>query len=348
VSANSPARQGVITEAVWNVVMPGTPVPTLDQRINALVLTFEATDFGGRPEWNFCQDGPHDNPTAPNFVCKNKSDPCSMLTWGPRGATVGGGREIQWVLWLARQDNAVLVDTAFGSESAAMQRFLKLKKDDEAKCPNDPPVEKFMCSVWITPARRAIWTKALTDLGNAPTVQAVYNRLYASNDFDGGKVARFFRFWGELGLTPTQADYAYFVDRATQTAGPARKPADFEAQVAQVRTCLAGEPAAVTANAKARRCYSRNNLPPNQAALRLGRDVAFYKDGYPSLTTGEVTAWTNYKLITIADLAIADGTAYGAYSAPPIGTDGPVPDSDDLTPEEKSICPATVLNPIRN
>ena len=52
-----------------------------------------------------------------------------------------------------------------------------------------------MCAVWITPARRAIWTNALRDLGNAPAVQAVYNRLYASNDFDGGKVARFFRFW---------------------------------------------------------------------------------------------------------------------------------------------------------
>jgi hypothetical protein len=111
VPANSPARQGAITEAVWSLVMPGVAVPTLDQRVSALVLTFEATDFGVPPEWNFCQDGPHDNPMAPNFVCKNKSDPCSMLTWGPRGATVGGGREIQWVLWLARQENATLIDS---------------------------------------------------------------------------------------------------------------------------------------------------------------------------------------------------------------------------------------------
>jgi hypothetical protein len=76
--------------------------------------------------------------------------------------------------------------------------------------------------------------------------------------------------------------------------------------------------------------------------------VAFYKDSYPPLTSAEQTAWSNYKKITISDLAISDATAYGAYSAPSIGTEGPIPDSDDLTPEENSICPATVLNPVRN
>jgi hypothetical protein len=348
VPANSPGRQGAITQAVWNGVMPNIPAPSLDQRVNALVLTFEATDFGSPPEWNFCQDGPRDHPTAPGFVCKNRSDPCSMLTWAPRGATAGGGREIHWVLWLARQDNQALIDNAFGAEASAMQRFLRLKADPERKCPNDPAIEKFMCAVWITPARKAVWNKALVDLGNAPAIRAVFDKLYASRDFDGGKVARFFRFWSELGLAPTQADYAYFVDRATQTNGPARDATDFANQVAQVRTCMPGEPSSVNGNAKARRCYSRNNQPGNQSTLRLGRDVAFYKDSYPPLTSAEQTAWSNYKKITISDLAISDATAYGAYSAPSIGTEGPVPDSDDLTPEENSICPASVLNPVRN
>ncbi len=56
VPADSPARTGAITEAVWRVVMPDVPVPSFRQRTEALVLSFEATDFGEKPEWNFCQD----------------------------------------------------------------------------------------------------------------------------------------------------------------------------------------------------------------------------------------------------------------------------------------------------
>jgi hypothetical protein len=344
----SPAREGAITQAAWSAVMGAQPAPTLDERIGALILTFEATDFGLPPEWNFCQSGPHDNPTAPGFVCYNKSDPCSFLTWGPHGATVGNGREIQWILWLTRQTNPALVDDAFGSEKSTMQRFLSLRTDPDNKCPNDTAGEKFMCTVWITPARQAIWNDAIAKLGTSSIVRSNYDRLFRSNEFDGGKIKRFFRMWSELGLTATQADYAYFFDRATQTSGPSPDEDTFQAQVAEVRNCVANEPSSININARARRCYSLKHRSGKQPDQRLGRDVAFYMDQYPALTDEEAHEWGRYKRITIGDLAITDATPYGAFTAPSIGSEGPTPNSENLTPEEKIACPTTVLNPIRD
>jgi len=54
--ATSLAREGALTEAVWQAVMGTDPVPSLQDRANALVFSFEATDFGDTPEWNFCED----------------------------------------------------------------------------------------------------------------------------------------------------------------------------------------------------------------------------------------------------------------------------------------------------
>src|SRR5687767_11384491 len=57
VPADSPARDGVLTEGVWRAVMGEVPAPTVQDRAHAMVLSFEATDFGDPPEWNLCQDG---------------------------------------------------------------------------------------------------------------------------------------------------------------------------------------------------------------------------------------------------------------------------------------------------
>jgi len=67
------------------------PVPSLQDRANALVFSLKRRFFGDTPEWNFCEDSKarqiRSRPPAPSFVCYNSSDPCSYLTWGPRGAT---------------------------------------------------------------------------------------------------------------------------------------------------------------------------------------------------------------------------------------------------------------------
>src|SRR4029078_3974717 len=155
----SAARSGAITEAVWRAVMADVAVPSFRERTDALILSFEATDFGEQPEWNFCQDskakaGGQFAPREPGAVCYNESDPCSFLTWGPRGATAGQGREIQWVIWLAWQRAPADVERIFAGEFASVQRFFNLKGNPQNLCRHGAPLERFMCAVWLDPSRR--------------------------------------------------------------------------------------------------------------------------------------------------------------------------------------------------
>jgi hypothetical protein len=226
VPTDSAAHDGIITESVWHAVMGAEPVPSVVDRANALVLSFEATDFGEGPEWNFCQDskrGKHHtiDPKVHDFVCYNTSDPCSYLTWGPRGATAGSGREIQWVLWLVLKRDPSLVEKAFGKEFPNVERFLRLKSSDQKEqCETDTPLARFMCAIWLDPRRRKIWEDALATLGRSPLVRAAYAQLYALIEFDGEKLRDFDELWRRLGLVPNEVDYAFFLDRVTHLDGP--------------------------------------------------------------------------------------------------------------------------------
>ena len=176
VPATSPAREGVLTEAVWRAVMGAEPLPTVKDRADALVLAFEATDFGDPPEWNLCQDNKRaaprqSNRSAPDFVCYNMSDPCSLLTWGPRGATAGSGREIQFVLWMVWKENPALVEKAFGSEAGNLARFFRLKGADSKGCHGATPLKRFLCAIWIDPSRSRRWEDALAELGHVTLVR---------------------------------------------------------------------------------------------------------------------------------------------------------------------------------
>src|SRR5262249_14746399 len=158
-------------------------------------------------------------PPKPNGSCVNSSDPCSFLTWGPRGATAGQGREIQWILWLAWKQVPAEVERAFGPEFASVQRFFQLKTNPYNRCEHGAPLERFMCAVWLDPARRQTWNKALAELGRAPGVRDAYNRIYAHQEFDGAKLEEFADLWKGLGLPVSEIDYAFFMDRITHQGG---------------------------------------------------------------------------------------------------------------------------------
>ena len=177
--------------------MKGRPPPSLDERTLALVLSFEATDFGDRPEWNFCQDSlsPEGSPAdvvAGRVKCVNRSDPCSMLTWGPRGATAGSGREIQWIVWQSLRENPDIVARAFGPELDNLRRFLRLKGGGSKQCDGTSPLERFTCGVWIDPVRRVQWEGALASLGRHQSVRRAYHDIYARAENDGGKLKEFY------------------------------------------------------------------------------------------------------------------------------------------------------------
>src|SRR5262245_18556779 len=355
VPENSPAREGILTESVWHAVMGDEPVPTARDRAHALVLSFEATDFGESPEWNLCQDNmrsaPHQsNRWAPDFICYNASDPCAFLTWGPRGATAGLGREIQLILWMAWKKNPALIENAFAAEAGNLQRFFRLKGGGNEGCGSETPPKRFMCAIWMDPARSRRWESALAELGQVPLVRDSYARLYAMREFDGEKLRAFFELWHKLGLTPSEVDYAFFLDRITHLGGPLARG---EASAVEALTaCMREEPTAISANGAARRCLARLQPHETQPEYRLGRDVAYYLEAYPdgALSETEIRAWASYVPLSAIDtFGLSDEKpAHREEPAPlsTLGPDLPLPDRSDLASIDLSHCPATVISPV--
>jgi hypothetical protein len=353
VPEHSPARQGILTESVWRAVMGPEPLPTLRDRADALVLSFEGTDFGDPPEWNLCQDNKpsaprQSTPGAPGFLCYNASDPCSLLTWGPRGATAGSGREVQFILWMLWKEDPALVVKAFGPEAAHLQRFFRLRGEGSRSCYVATPLKRFLCAVWMDPARSRRWEAALVELGQEPRVREAYARLYALKEFDGDKLAAFFALWRRLGLTPNEVDYAFFLDRITHLGGPPRSDTAIEA----VKACMDAEHRAISRNARVRRCLARLQPHATQPELRLARDVAYYLDAYPAgaLSEKEIRAWGGYVPLSAIDtLGLSEARPVSIGQSLPLaslGPDVPLADSSELTPEEARLCPRSVLSPL--
>lgn len=356
VPSDQAAKDGVLTVPVWRAVMGESPLPSLQDRVIAMVLSYEGTDFGDRPEWNMCQDNKgrkqlgEPDAKAPGFVCYNATDPCSMLTWGPRGATAGSGREIQWIVWMAWKQDRALVEKAFGREFGNVRRFLRLQGGPSDRiCMEVTPLKRFMCAVWMDPARREIWETALGELGHSPLVRKAYDRLYALREFDGEKLRAFFELWRRLSLTPNEVDYAFFIDRITHLGGPPAGPASFP----RLAQCIAGETKARTRNAAARRCIARMQLHDTQSQLRSARDVGFYLDSYPqgALSEAELKGWGGYVPVSaVHNFGLSEAKPVKMASPAALeslGRELPLPERTDLTEAELTGCPATVLTPVR-
>ena len=355
VPADSPARNGIITDSVWQAVMGEAPAPTAEDRANAMVLSFEATDFGDAPEWNLCQDGERRRQGtakagSDDLVCYNESDPCSLVTWGPRGATAGAGREIQLILWTVSKRDPALLQKAFGSEYPNLRRFFQLKGGGKSKCDGDIPLKRFVCAVWMDQTRRTIWEQALAALGHSALVRKAYTDLYAMSDFDGTKLQDYYAVWRELGLKPSEIDYAFFLDRTTHLGGPPEE----DSAVALLGKCVHGERTkALTPNAAARRCLAQQQPHETQPEYRLARDVAYYLDSYPegSLNEREISTWAGYvPLSATYNFGLSDTETVAITEAPSLASlnpDLPQSQSSELTSAELKACPARVLSPIR-
>jgi hypothetical protein len=344
--APAPGQKVGITTALWERLLPGTPPPGVPQRIDTLILTYEATPFDSPAEWNFCQSAASAlRRTA--TPCRT-NDPKSYLTWGLRGATAGGGREIQGVLIAADTADQSLINSAFGSEATSVRRFLRL--GERRTAPVNLDTERYLCAVWLDPVRAERWAAGFSAFGALPEVRRIYFDLYGSADFDGGKVAAFRRLYQELGRQPTEIDLAFFMDRATHTggvfaAGANTNSAQALAQVAARVRAGVGDPAAVPAW-RIRRALSAILATQNQGADRNGRDVVFFVDGVGvgQLSTAERANWLHRGPRFASDLGLSDDRSAPAASTGTTQFPTRAQPFDSLSPAEAAQCSLRILN----
>lgn len=354
VPADSPARRGAITPALWRAIAPDLPLPSVGDRIDALTLSFEATDFSDPPVWNFCQDSPGPAAERPAAIlaggaCYNATDPCSMLTWGPRGATAGQGAEIQWIVWKLSKQAPELLASAFGSEFANAERFARLKRPAVTGCDGSSALEHFMCAVWIEPTRRLAWETGLLALGRLDLARRIYQEIYAAQEFDGYKIAEYFALWRRAGVGVSEVDYAYFFDRATHIGSP---PAAGSAELARFETCIASEKLARSRNGAARRCLSLAHPHAHQPVDRLGRDVSYYRAAFPNaaLSERERRTWERHiPLDAVVNFGLSDAREINeaAVIAQPLAPDDRPPEILTTLTASEQACPQRIRNPLR-
>jgi len=328
---DSEARNGALTDAFWAILFPSRSKPSVYERAMALVLTQEATDYD-HAEWNFCQSRPLYNPPQGQTTCYS-NDPTSFLTWGPRGATAGGGGEVQRILYAVDSDPNMkaIVDDSFKSTSADVRRLVRLDAKEAGP---------FLCKIWINPQLRQQWKDGFALFGASPQVRLVYDAFYASSTSDGGKIAQFYRLYASAGIVPTEVDYGFMIDRATQFSGPG-------ANTIAAATAAMKSRGARTTPAELRRWLALNFRPSNQRTDRLGRDVVFYIDALEasgqSLTPEERTAWIGRNPIRSNDAGLSDSVQLAEFHAPEFKYQ-PLPrGTEHLTDAERGACPAAIL-----
>ena len=280
----------------WRASAPELSPPSVAERAEALTLSFEATPFDRAPIWNICQDTPGDVGDRAKAVsngaeCLNRSDPCSLLTWGPRGATAGQGREIQWILWRLERESPDAVREAFGEEATALLRLSRFSPPPNHGCDGSSALEAALCEVWSSAKRRSAWDKGFQRLGRDARARRAFRSVYALTEFDGYKLNAYRALWRRLGVTPNEIDFAFFFDRSTHSGAP---PAGVS--VEQLRRCMADDDRALSRNAAARRCLSAAHPHPDAPIDRIGRDMAYYRSGYPegALSAREIRIWNRH------------------------------------------------------
>jgi hypothetical protein len=290
-SPKSEAFSGAITVELWRILKLD-PLPTVQERAQTLVLTYEGTDYD-HLQWNFCQNKPLWTPKNPSAPCYT-NDPTSFITWGPKGATAGGGQEVQRILWRVDRLDKSILNGALGSDADEFRRLYELKPTS---------TKQLLCTVFVDTARQDKWTAAFVVLGFDKTVRKEFDDHYRTRGSDGGKMLAFFQLYEKLGVKPTEVDYGFFLDRSTHTS----VPRDVPSVEKRVREVLAKNSWALS-SLNVRRAFSRAFPTASQTQDRLGRDVAYFVDGVgvDSLSNEENLAWIKRNPLKASNVGLSD------------------------------------------
>jgi hypothetical protein len=268
---------GAMSLAIWDRLMVTVAAPSVHERAFVISLSHEGTDYD-QVEWNL-----------------GTSDNESVLTWGPYGATVGHGREVQGILRrVADEDNQILPE-AFGSEFPVLEQLLE---GEHGKNLLEPIHENV--------ARRQNWVQAFHTLGGEPAVREEYEAYaFATDEWLRPPIRRLYQ---ELIPAASQAatvvDYGFFLDLAMHLSITKKRVTTAHEAILSEELQL-GRP---LRSAERRRLISRTMVPGTQKKDRLGRNVVFYVDdvGEEGLTSDERSAWEQRTGRRASDCGLTD------------------------------------------
>jgi hypothetical protein len=268
---------GTIHAKLWQKLLPDLALPAVHERAFVLSLSHEATDYD-RVEWNY-----------------DTSDSSSVLTWGPYGATVGHGQEIQGILKKIQEGDPELLKSVFADEHPAVAELLQAGNGF-----------KLLKPVYQDEKRRQLWREKFKVLGSLQQARDAYERYALETDrwFRPSLRRLYDRLIPDAKNKATEIDYAFFLDLAIHmTISKTRVEKTVKAIVE--RETELGRP---LSPAERRQVISLTMIPSRQQKDRLGRNVVYYIDGLgePNLSQDELNAWKQRTGRRTSDCGLSD------------------------------------------
>jgi len=290
------AEPGAIPETLWRMLLPGQAPPSLLDRAKLLAAGAAAqTPDYDQVVWDWAR--------APG--AEAGADPGAILTWGPFKATAGYGSTLQRVLaaLLADPTTAAIVRDHFRDEPDLLARLADHR--DPAWPQNQAAILR---PVFDDPERREGLRVILAAMSVHPEIRAGYDAYFLGpNGYLAGRMARYYALYARVGLTPTELDFAFFLDRSLDY--PPLDDALIEALAPKI---LEAGPA----NWQARRAIAHGTPFTSEAAwnFQIGRDAVYWIDavGQGGLDPAENASWVRNSRLKASDVGLRER----AYAPP--------------------------------
>lgn len=271
---------GTIHTALWESLLPAIPIPTVHERAFALSLSHEGTDFD-QVQWNY-----------------GARDDRSALTWGPYGATVGHGHEVQGILKQLNREDHTLLQTVFKDEYPTLQKLM----EDEGNG------YLILLDVYNDSQRREGWTEKFRTLSSHGRVRQLYERYAQSDKWLRQPIMRLYSILPDGCASGTEIDYAFFLDNAMHIS-ISKQGIQHCKTMLEYKQQEAGRD---LTPAERRRIISQCLTPVAKKKDRLGRNVVYYIDGigYDALSPMERNAWMQRTGRRASDCGLSDERRY--------------------------------------
>ncbi len=278
-----------LPEKVWDRLLKAEPRP--DVLARAKVLAFGAaalTPDYDRTVWDWDRGAGW-----------TSADPAAILTWGPYKATAGHGCTLQKALaaLMADPQTTALVQTHFEGERATLAGLLDRTGEDW--CARQASVLK---PVFDDPERRETLRVIFAQLASQAEIRAGYDAYFLGpNGYLAGRIARYYALYAQAGLTPTETDFAYFLDRSLDY------PPLSEGLQAELLPRLK---AAGPETWRARRIIATETpfTSPGARSFQIGRDAVYWIDavGQAGLDPLEAASWVRNSRLKASDVGLTE------------------------------------------
>ena len=289
------APQGVVPERLWRMLLPGAPLPSPLDRAKLLAAGAAAlTPDYDQVIWDWARTSAI--ASGPAAV---SADPGSILTWGPFKATAGQGCTLQKALSALMADpaTAAIVQDHFKDEAALLVQLLDRR--DPAWCQRQAAILK---PVFDDPERREGFRVILAAMSSHAEIRAGYDAYFLGpTGYLAGRMTRYYALYARVGLTPTELDFAWFLDRSLDY--PPLSDALSDTLVAKIMQGGA-------ANWRARRTIAHESPFTSDGArsFQLGRDAVYWIDavGQTGLDPAENASWVRNSRLKASDVGLKE------------------------------------------